>query len=100
MRRCALAMSAPANHASTTVCRMPNARIAITRPAIVRRLRSRCRKMFLKTSRRNMSAGNELALVEVRHVPRRLHGVRVVAHHDDGLPHLGVEPAEQRQHLL
>src|SRR5690349_5752933 len=99
MRRCALAMSAPANHASTTVCRMPNARIAITRPAMVRRLRSRWRKMFLKMSRANMSAGDELALLEVRHVARRFDRVRVVAHHDDGLAHLGVEPAQERQHV-
>ena len=49
MRRVGAAMSAPAYHASTTVCSRPKARNATSRPSAVSAVRSLWRSEFRRT---------------------------------------------------
>src|SRR5438105_4526045 len=100
--RLAAAPVTPAFHAPTIVRIRPNAITAVAIPTMVSAVRRRCRKRFLKTSRRSFTAGPSLqfALVQMAYEMRALGGVRVVRHHHDGLLELPIEPLEQRQHLL
>src|SRR5256712_4806821 len=100
--RLAAAPVTPAFQAPTIVRMRPNAITAVAIPRIVSAVRRRCRKRFLKASRRSFTAGPslEFALVQVAYQVRALGGVRVVRHHHDRLRELLVQPLEQRENLL
>src|SRR4030067_998668 len=89
--------STPAYHASTTVRRMPKARMAMVMPSMVRTVRSLWRKAFLKSILRRSI---EVTLYEVPYYMGLFSGLRVVRHHYDDLAELAVELFHQVQHLF
>src|SRR5690606_34682575 len=104
------AAAAPACQASITVCSSPKAITATSRPATVSAVRSRCRRalraMSLSTNMRRLVSGPvrgraraQLALLELDQAPRRAGRLRIVSHHENGLAELGIEPAQQAEHL-
>src|SRR5690606_24869077 len=114
--RVAEAESAPAYHASTTVCSRPNARTAITIPSVVSAVRSLCRRLLraisfsrYTTARSGRAqpggvdarcaALDQHALVQVDQAVRGFRGTLVVRDHDDGLSHLRVELLHQAEHV-
>src|SRR4249919_3731148 len=105
IRRVAEAASEAAYQARTTVCSRPNARIAMTSPRIVSRLRSLARKTLRKTNLRKNTQPSvpercrvgELTLVEIDHVMCGTSRARIVRDHHDRLAQLAVQPVEQAQ---
>src|SRR3972149_2958852 len=80
--------STPAYHASTTVRRIPKARMAMVIPSMVRTVRSLWRKAFLKSILRRSI---EVTLFKLPYYMGLLSGPGVVRHHYDDFAELAVE---------